>query len=89
MAEAVRLIVWDMDESFWRGTLSEGGVTWRDDTHAIVVELARRGIMSSICSKNDFDAARAVLAEHGAWDYFIFPSIDWSPTPTQPLDLSP
>ena len=79
MSEPVRLVIWDLDETFWNGTLSEGGITWRDDTRAIVVELARRGIMSSICSKNDFESARSALADRGAWDYFIFPSIDWSP----------
>ncbi len=79
MTEAVRLVIWDMDETFWRGTLTEGGVTWRADTQNIVVELARRGIMSSICSKNDFESVRTILSEKGAWDYFIFPSIDWTP----------
>ncbi len=79
MAEPVRLVVWDLDETFWRGTLTEGGIAWRDDCREIVVELARRGIMSSICSKNDFETVKALLTEHGIWDYFIFPSIDWSP----------
>jgi FkbH-like protein len=78
MAEPVRLVVWDLDETFWRGTLTEGGIFWRDDSQAIVVELARRGIMSSICSKNDFETVKALLIERELWDYFIFPSIDWS-----------
>ena len=79
MAEAVRLVVWDLDETFWQGTLTEGGVVWRADTLEIVVELARRGIMSSICSKNDFDTVRGLLTQKNVWDYFIFPSIDWTP----------
>jgi FkbH-like protein len=79
MAEAVRLVIWDMDETFWRGTLTEGGVTWRADTAEIVVELARRGIMSSICSKNDFATVHKILTRKSVWRYFIFPSIDWTP----------
>jgi FkbH-like protein len=79
MAEPVRLVVWDLDETFWRGTLTEGGIAWRDDCAEIVVELARRGIMNSICSKNDFEAVKTILTERAIWDYFIFPSIDWSP----------
>ena len=78
MTEPVRLVVWDLDETFWRGTLTEGGMTWRDDCEEIVIELARRGIMSSICSKNDFETVKALLIDRGVWDYFIFPSIDWS-----------
>ena len=27
-AEPVRLVVWDLDETFWKGTLSEGGITF-------------------------------------------------------------
>lgn len=78
--EPIRLVVWDLDETFWRGTLTEGGVTaYVHEHHEIVVELARRGIMSSICSKNDFSAAQQILQDKGIWDYFIFPSIDWTP----------
>ena len=77
-AEPVRLVIWDLDETFWRGTLSEGGFTWREDCAAIVVELARRGIMSSICSKNDLAEVETILRRRHLWDYFVFPSIDWS-----------
>ena len=27
--EAVRLVVWDLDETFWSGTLTEGGMSYR------------------------------------------------------------
>ena len=80
MSEPVRLVIWDLDETFWRGTLSEGGIeTYITENHDIVVALARRGIISSICSKNDEGEVRAVLEEKGLWEYFVFPSIDWSP----------
>lgn len=77
--EAVRLVIWDLDETFWQGTLSEGGIrAYLQTNHDIVATLAERGIMSSICSKNDRDAVRQILRERGIWDYFVFPSIDWS-----------
>ena len=79
MPEAVRLVVWDLDETFWSGTLTEGGISYQRSTHDIVIELARRGIMSSICSKNDFEQVKAILEREGIWDYFIFPSINWQP----------
>ena len=78
--EHVRLVIWDLDETLWRGTLSEGGISeYISENHDIVVELARRGILSSICSKNDHNAVERVLKQRGLWDYFVFPSIDWTP----------
>jgi FkbH-like protein len=79
MVEPVRLVIWDLDETFWRGTVTEGGMSYRQDVHDIVVELSRRGILSSICSKNDEAVVRPILERHGIWDYFIFPSINWEP----------
>jgi FkbH-like protein len=79
MSEAVRMVIWDLDETFWKGTLTEGKIKFVAEHRDTVVELARRGIVSSICSKNDLTGVRDVLGEHGAWDYFVFPSVDWSP----------
>ena len=79
MTEPIRLLIWDLDETFWQGTLTEGGITYRQDTHDVVVELARRGIPSAICSKNDLGPVRDILTARGIWDYFVFPSIDWTP----------
>jgi FkbH-like protein len=75
--EAVRLVIWDLDETFWHGTLTEGGIRYQQATHDIVVELARRGIVSSICSRNDTVSVRNILQRETLWDYFVFPSISW------------
>lgn len=77
MVEKVRLVIWDLDETFWSGTLTEGGMTLNEDNVEIVKSLAKRGIMSSICSKNDFATVKDILEKAGIWDYFIFPSINW------------
>ncbi len=79
VAEAVRLIIWDLDDTFWRGTLTEGGIAYQRHVHDMVIQLARRGIISTICSKNDAEPVRAVLQEQGLWDYFVMPSINWEP----------
>ena len=79
MAEPVRLIIWDLDNTFWAGTLTEGGIAYNQANHDLIIALARRGIMSTICSKNDHDAVKAILVERGIWDYFVFPSINWNP----------
>ncbi len=75
--EPVRLIIWDLDETFWHGTLTEGGITYRQDLHDAVIALARRGIISSICSKNDLAPVRELLQRQGLWEYFVFPSVNW------------
>jgi FkbH-like protein len=76
--EAIRLVVWDLDETFWRGTVTEGGIVEYVQEHQeIVIELSRRGILNSICSKNDHDTIRSILMERNIWQYFIFPSISW------------
>ena len=79
MTEAVRLVIWDLDETFWQGTITEGGHRYSQASHDIVIELARRGIMSAICSKNDATPVEKILTQSGIWPYFIFPSIDWTP----------
>ncbi len=75
--EPVRLVIWDLDETFWGGTLTEGGIRYNRQNHDLVIELARRGIVSSICSKNDMAAVRPILEREGIWDYFVFPSVNW------------
>jgi FkbH-like protein len=78
--EAVRLVIWDLDETYWKGTVTEGGIQeYIQQNHDIVIELARRGIVSSICSKNDEASILKILAERGILGYFIFPSISWEP----------
>ncbi len=75
--EGIRLVIWDLDGTFWRGTLTEGGITWRDEAERTVRMLAARGIISAICSKNDPASIEAVLAAHGIADFFVFNSISW------------
>jgi FkbH-like protein len=79
MTEKVRLIIWDLDDTFWQGTLTEGGIAYNQETHDLVIELARRGIVSSVCSKNDYDTVHALLVDKGIRDYFVLPSINWEP----------
>jgi len=75
----VKLVIWDLDETFWQGTLSEEGIVPIPRNSEMLVELSRRGIVNSICSKNDHEQTKAKLVELGAWDYFVFPHISFSP----------
>jgi hypothetical protein len=47
MPEAVRLVIWDLDDTFWKRTLTKGDITaYVQAHHDCVIELARRGIVS-------------------------------------------
>lgn len=75
----VKLVIWDLDETFWNGTLSEGGVTLIEEHIQMVRTLVDRGIMCSVCSRNDMAEARAQIEAIGIWDLFVFPHIARSP----------
>jgi FkbH-like protein len=75
--KSIKLVVWDLDDTFWSGTLSEGDVVLSPDNANLIVKLTDCGIINSICSKNDFEPTKRRLQELGVWDYFVFPSISW------------
>ena len=84
---AVKLVIWDLDDTFWNGTLSEGPVVAIPSNIQMLERLARRGIVSSVCSKNDFEQAKCELEKLGAWDYIVFPVIQWAPKGQAIADL--
>jgi FkbH-like protein len=76
----LKLVIWDLDDTLWHGTLADG------DDPVLIAERAefvrafnRHGVVSAICSKNDRDAARAKLEAMGMWDDFVFPRIAFVP----------
>src|SRR5262249_57735 len=75
----VKLVVWDLDETFWRGTLTEEGIDPVQRNIDIVAELPSRGLLNSTCSKNGVEQTKAKLVELGVWDWFVFPSISFNP----------
>jgi len=79
LKNAVKLVVWDLDDTFWKGTLSEGPVTPVTENIELLKRLAARGIISSICSKNDREAVINELQKLGVWDYFVLPRISFQP----------
>ena len=85
--EAIKLVVWDLDETFWRGTLGEEKVILSQTNISLVKELASRGIVSSICAKNNFNEAKTILEQAGIWSFFVFPNIDFSPKGQRLLKL--
>lgn len=75
----IKLVVWDLDETFWDGTLSEEKIIPIEKNIELVKKLTNRGIVNSICSKNNYDDVKKKLVELQLWDYFVFPQISWNP----------
>ena len=82
-APKVKCVVWDLDNTLWDGTLIEtdepNTLTLKPGVRELMEELDRRGIIQSVASKNDHDAAMAVLEQLGIAEYFLYPQIHWNP----------
>lgn len=77
-AKTVKVLVWDLDNTLWDGTLLEGDdVELRPAVKELLDVLDRRGILQSVASRNDHDAAWAKLEELGVDEYFLYPQIHW------------
>lgn len=77
--DRIKLVIWDLDETFWNGTFSEENVIIPDENRKLIKDLTDIGIVNSICSKNDESQVINYLKAQGLADYFVFPSINWNP----------
>ncbi|MFJ4961975.1 HAD-IIIC family phosphatase [Streptomyces sp. NPDC088729] len=76
----VKCLVWDLDNTLWRGTLLEDeDVVLTEAIRAVVTSLDARGILQSVCSRNDHDHAWARLEALSIADHFVLPEIGWGP----------
>ena len=74
-----KCVVWDLDDTLWHGTLLEGDeVALKPGVQNVILELDRRGILQSIASKNDHQAAWETLIRLGLDEYFLLPQISWA-----------
>lgn len=74
----VKCLVWDLDNTLWRGTLLEDpDIRLSDGIRDVITTLDSRGILQSIASKNDYDLAWRRLEDLGLAEYFIHPRIGW------------
>ncbi|HEX2091038.1 MAG TPA: HAD-IIIC family phosphatase [Longimicrobiaceae bacterium] len=75
----IKVVVWDLDNTLWDGVLLEdAAVTLKPAVPEIIRTLDERGILQSVASKNDHDAAMAKLRELGLDEYFLYPQINWN-----------
>lgn len=77
--KTIKLLVWDLDNTLWRGTLLEDdSVSLMESAVSTIKALDERGILHSIASKNDHDVAMAKLKELGIDKYFLYPQVNWN-----------
>lgn len=76
----VKCVIWDLDNTLWNGTLIESSfVDIREEIVELIRSLDERGIVNSICSKNDYETAMEKLDTFGLKDIFVFPKVNWNP----------
>lgn len=76
--KTIKCVVWDLDNTLWRGVLLEDeNVTLRPNVKDIIETLDRRGILQSVASKNAPEVALRKLEQLGLEPYFLHPQIGW------------
>lgn len=79
-ASKIKCVVWDLDNTIWNGILGDDGidqVSLKPEAELMIRKLDERGIIQSICSKNDFEYARKALEKFQLEKYFLYPQINW------------
>ena len=78
--DKIKVVFWDLDDTLWTGTLAENDdVKLNPQIVQIIKTLTDRGIINSICSKNDYNLAKKKLQNFNIWDLFVFNSISFNP----------
>ncbi|MGO8738695.1 HAD-IIIC family phosphatase [Rhodoblastus sp.] len=84
-----KCVVWDLDNTLWKGILIEDGLEALEinpSAVSLIEEFDRRGVLHSIASKNNPEDAFAALEKFDLRDYFLAPQIGWTPK-SQSLDI--
>ena len=59
--ENIKLVIWDLDETFWNGTIAEGDVKVNQIALNSVKSLNKRGIINTIVSNNSYEIVKEIL----------------------------
>lgn len=83
----IKMVIWDLDDTLWKGTLSEESVIIDNDKIELIKFLNKKGIVNSICSKNDEIETVEYLRKNGIDELFVFASINWLPKGKRIYDI--
>ncbi len=77
----VKCVVWDLDNTIWNGIFvdQKEDVQIKSEVIDIIKMLEIKGIVSSICSKNDFEPVMEYLKSQKIDSIFLVPQINWEP----------
>lgn len=75
----IKCIVFDLDNTLWKGTLLEGEVQMSNEMKEIIKMIDEKGIIMSISSKGDEELALKQLKKLGIEKFFLHPQINWEP----------
>lgn len=76
----IKLVIWDADDTLWNGTVfytDKEAIQIKPGTESALKELDKRGIINTLCSKNDYKDADAMLKKFEIDKYFKEPQIGW------------
>ena len=75
----IKCLIWDLDDTLWEGALLNGGArALKRGVAETIKALDARGILQSVASKNDHEAAWPVIEAFGLAEFFLHPQISWS-----------
>lgn len=75
----IKCLVWDLDNTLWKGVLLEGDQVYlKEKVREVLHALDARGVLQSIASKNDYALAMTKLKEFSVDHYFLYPQINWN-----------
>lgn len=75
---SIKLVIWDLDDTFWKGTISEGKIQESYSNIQLIRDLTDCGIICSVSSKNDEETAIDMLKKLDIADLFVFNNINWN-----------
>ncbi|MBS3100830.1 HAD-IIIC family phosphatase [Candidatus Woesearchaeota archaeon] len=76
----IKVVVWDGDNTLWNGTVfykDKENVSLKPGTKEALKELDKRGIKSTICSKNYYEDVESILKKFEIAKYFQHPQVGW------------
>lgn len=73
----IKLIIWDLDNTLWNGTLELNNID--NELVNYIKYFNKHGVVNTICSNNNYNKTIKVLKELNILDQFIMPNINYSP----------